>query len=39
MKKLFDIYGMTCSSCSSHVDKAVRSLKRNKKSKCKFTFK
>lgn len=29
MKKLFDIQGMTCSSCSAHVDKAVRKLERS----------
>ncbi len=27
MKKKFDIQGMTCSSCSSHVEKAVNKLK------------
>lgn len=34
MKKIFDIQGMTCSSCSAHVDKAVRKLERCKKCKC-----
>ena len=26
MKQKFDITGMTCSACSAHVDKSVRSL-------------
>ncbi len=26
MKKKYDVVGMTCSACSTHVDKAVRGL-------------
>ena len=26
MKQKYNVYGMTCSACSSHVDKSVRKL-------------
>lgn len=39
MKNKFDIQGMTCSSCSAHVEKAVKKLPRNKKCKRKFIVK
>lgn len=38
-KVKFDIQGMTCSSCSAHVERAVNKLKRCEFSKCEFTFK
>lgn len=35
-KEKFDVQGMTCSSCSSHVERAVSKLNRCKKCQCKF---
>ena len=38
-KEKYTVTGMTCSACSSRVEKAVSSLKGNGKSLCKLTHK